>query len=53
MQRLSTSTNMTIFVVFFGISLLDAFASQNWWRAAFWLAIAFVFLGASRFGRRV
>ena len=53
MRQFSTSTNMTIFALFFGISLLDAFASHNWWRAAFWLVIAFVFLGASRFGRRV
>ncbi|MEX2154456.1 MAG: hypothetical protein WD825_14035 [Gemmatimonadaceae bacterium] len=51
MQRIPTSVNMTIFILFFGISLLDALATHNWWRAAFWLAIGLVFLGASRFGR--
>jgi hypothetical protein len=52
MQKLSTSTNVTIFILFFGISLLDALASRNWWRSAFWLAIGLVFLIANRFGRR-
>lgn len=51
MQRPATHVNMTIFVLFFGVSLLDAIATQNWPRAAFWLLIASVFLGASRFGR--
>ena len=53
MQKLSTGTNLTIFALFFGISLLDAFATRSWWRAAFWLAIGLMFLGANRFGRRV
>jgi hypothetical protein len=52
MQKWSTSTNMTIFLAFFGISLLDALASHNWWRSVFWLAIGLVFLGANGFGRR-
>lgn len=51
MQKLSTATNMTVFLVFFGISMLEAFASRSWWWAAFWLASGFVFLGANRFGR--
>ena len=51
MPRLSTSTNLTIFVLFFGISLFDAIASRNWARSAFWLAIGLMFLGLSRFGR--
>lgn len=52
MQRLSTSANITVFLLFFGVSLFDALASHNWWRSAFWLAIGLVFLSASRFGRR-
>src|SRR5688572_4363091 len=51
MPRLSTSTNMTIFVLFFGISLFDAIASRNLARSVFWLAIGLMFLGASRFSR--
>lgn len=52
MNRFPTSVSMTIFVLFFGISVLDAFASLNWWRSAFWLAIGLLFLAASWFGRR-
>lgn len=52
MQKLSTSTNVTIFLLFFGASVIDALVSHHWWRSAFWLAVGLVFLGASRFGRR-
>ena len=34
---------LTIFVLFFGISLLDALAGGHWLRAGFWLAIGIVF----------
>jgi hypothetical protein len=36
---------MTIFVVFFGISVLDAVTTKDWWRVAFWLVIAAAFAG--------
>ena len=52
MNGLPAGATMTIFVLFFGMSVLDAFATQNWWRAAFWLLIALVFLVADRMGRR-
>lgn len=52
MPRLSTSTNMAVFALFFGVSLFDAFASRNWQRSAFWLAIGLTFLGASRLDSR-
>ena len=41
---------LTIFVLFFGISLLDALSSTHWWGAVFWLlmAIAFAFLASRR-----
>jgi hypothetical protein len=52
MQKLSTSTNVTIFLVFFGASVIDAFVSRQWGRSAFWLVIGLAFLAANRFGRR-
>ena len=42
------NTNFTIFVLFFGLATLEAFQTRNWLRAAFWLAIAIVFLVADR-----
>jgi len=44
-------TNVTIFLLFFGISLLDAVQTHDWIRAAFWAAIALVFLGADALKR--
>lgn len=48
----SLSANMTVFIIFFGASVLDAFVTRAWWRAAFWLVIAAVFLVADRIGRK-
>lgn len=39
---------VTIFLLFFGISLLDAFVRGNWLRAAFWLAIGLAFWAMDR-----
>jgi hypothetical protein len=41
-------TNFTIFLIFFGIALLDAVRGGHWWRVAFWLAIGAVFFWADR-----
>lgn len=45
---------ITIFILFFGISLLDALFTGNWVRAAFWIALgaAFFFFDRSRRERR-
>ena len=34
---------ITIFLLFFGISLLDAFRGGHWLRAVFWVGIGLVF----------
>ncbi len=46
MKKIRLSTNFTVFLLFFGVSILDAFQTRNWIRAAFWLAIGIVFLVA-------
>ena len=40
------SANVTIFLLFFGLTLLEALQTRDWLRAAFWLAIGLVFLTA-------
>jgi hypothetical protein len=45
--------NSVIFILFFGISLLEAFQSHQWLKAFFWLAIGFVFLRADLIKPRV
>ena len=34
----------TIFIVFFGLSLLDSLGGGHWLRAGFWLLIGLIFL---------
>jgi cell division protein FtsW (lipid II flippase) len=41
-------TNFAVFLLFFGLSFLEAFQTRNWLRAAFWVAIAIAFLYADR-----
>ncbi len=48
MSRFGLGSNFAVFTLFFGLSLLEAFQAGNWLRAAFWLAIAIVFLYADR-----
>lgn len=37
-------TNITIFILFFGIALIDAIQEGNLLKSAFWFAIGVVFL---------
>jgi len=44
MKTPTLGPNVAVFVLFFGVALLDALRSQDWLRAAFWVAIGLVFL---------
>ena len=46
MKKINVGTNFAVFLLFFGVSLLEALQTQNWLKAAFWLAIGLVFLVA-------
>ena len=37
------NSGIVIFILFFGISLLDALQSMSWLRAGFWLTIGTIF----------
>jgi hypothetical protein len=39
---------LTVFILFFGISLLDALGGGHWLRALFWLGMGVVFWGLER-----
>jgi hypothetical protein len=45
-------SNVTIFILFFGLSLLEAVQTRNWFRAVLWLALGLVFLWADGLPRR-
>ena len=46
MKRIRLGTNFAVFVLFFGVATLEAFQTQNWLKAIFWLMIGLVFLVA-------
>lgn len=52
MRGIRLGTNFAIFVLFFGVALLEAFQTGNWIKAVFWVAIGLVFLVADNFSRR-
>jgi hypothetical protein len=43
MRASGLNSGIAIFILFFGISLLDALQSMNWLRAGFWLTIGIGF----------
>jgi hypothetical protein len=43
---------LTVFLLFFGVSLVDAFANHDWPRAALWLAAGIGFWALERYGLR-
>jgi hypothetical protein len=46
MKILKLRTSFTVFILFFGISLLEAFRTRNWINVVFWIAIGTMFLVA-------
>jgi hypothetical protein len=52
MQKMTFGENMTVFLLFFGVAVLDGIASRVWWRVAFWAAVAVVFAAFAWHGRR-
>lgn len=42
---------LTVFLLFFGISLLDAFEGGHWLRGIAWVAVGLAFLGLDRMAR--
>jgi hypothetical protein len=44
MHKIKLSNGFAIFIIFFGISMLEAFQERNWLIAAFWLGVGMLFL---------
>jgi hypothetical protein len=51
MTGLKFGTNTAIFLLFFGVAVIEAVQTQNWLKVAFWVAISLVFLLAD-FGKK-
>jgi hypothetical protein len=52
MKAIRFGAGFTVFVLFFGIALLEAFQNGQWIRALFWLAIGTIFLVADNLRKR-
>ena len=46
MKKIRMSTNFTVFLLFFGVSVIEAFQTRNWLLTVFWLLIGVGFLAA-------
>jgi hypothetical protein len=46
MRQKYPGTNITVFLLFFGLSMLEVLGSRNWIVAALWLAVGILFLHA-------
>lgn len=44
MKKIRLGQGFTVFILFFGIALLDAVHSFDWLRIVFWLATGLVFI---------
>ena len=44
----SLGENATVFLLFFGLALIDAIISFSWWTALFWVVIGLLFLLMTR-----
>jgi hypothetical protein len=44
MTKITLGANTAVFILFFGMALLEAIQELNWLKAALWLAIGLVFL---------
>lgn len=51
MKRLKLGSGFTVFLLFFGIALLEALQTHSWIKAAFWVAIGTFFLLADNLKR--
>jgi len=51
MKKIKLGSGFTVFLLFFGISVIEAFESKNWFKVAFWVGIGVVFLLADNLRR--
>ena len=49
MKKIKLGANFAVFILFFGVAVLEAFQTRNWIKSIFWVAIGIVFLVADNF----
>lgn len=51
MKKLKLGQGFTVFILFFGIAMLDALRSGNVWQSLFWISMSMVFFMADNLKR--
>lgn len=46
MKKIKFGTGITVFILFFGVAVIEAIRTQNWKMVGFWVLIGIVFLMA-------
>lgn len=52
MKRIRLGQGFAVFILFFGIALLDAIHEFDWLKSVFWLATGFVFVVADNLDKK-
>lgn len=52
MRNIKLGMGFTVFVIFFGIAMLEAFRDKNWWGAGFWVLMGGAFILADNLKRK-
>jgi len=53
MKRIRFGQGFAVFILFFGIALLDALHNFDWLKIVFWLATGFIFIVADNLRKEV
>lgn len=53
MKKLKLGQGFTVFVLFFGIAMFDAFKSGNIWRGLLWVAFGMLFFMSDKYKKKL
>ena len=51
MMKIKLGANFAVFVLFFGVAVIEAIQTKNWLKVGFWTAISLVFLFADNLSK--
>ena len=52
MAKIKFGMNFAIFLLFFGVAVIEAIQTKNWLKVGFWIAISLVFLFADNLKKK-
>lgn len=52
MVKINLGMNFTIFILFFGVAVIEAIQTKNWLKTGFWIALSLIFLFADNLKKK-